>query len=336
MSKLSESVPAQATLSQLLAQHLAQLASQMSARTCEACAERVTPFVLWCQQRGVQYAPQVSVALLERYQRYLAQYRKANGEPLAVSGQLSRLSALKSFFAALLKRHVILYNPAAQLTLPKPPAALPLAVLSEEETLNLLSAQPTDSAVGLRNRAILETFWSSGLRRQELANLRLQDINISRGTVLVHQGKNGKDRVVPIGDRAVSWVLRYQREARPQLSQRADSGHLFLSQRGGRLSSASLTQLVGRALRQQARLEKAGACHLLRHSMATQMLENGAETRYLQALLGHSSLNTTQVYTRVAIAPLKAEHERTHPGNKPALRDSQTEPTAKRELTAKR
>lgn len=287
-----------------------------SPRTVEDYRERVQPFVAWCEERGGIYAPQVSLAVLEGWQRWLCSYRKANGNGLAVNGQLSRLSAVKGLFRWLLKRHVILYNPAEMLVVPKAERRLPVQVFSEAETRVVLASNDTAKPLGLRNRAMLELLWSTGIRRMELVHLLLSDVDVTRGVLYVRQGKGRKDRLVPVGDMALRWLARYLHDVRPRLAYRFDSGHLFLTQKGTGLKGNTLTQLAGKAIRVRARLEKGGACHIFRHSMATQMLENGADTRHIQALLGHEKLDTTQVYTRVAIGPLQRVHARTHPAEK--------------------
>ncbi|SUB83778.1 Tyrosine recombinase XerD [Pragia fontium] len=160
----------------------------------------------------------------------------------------------------------------------------------------------------------------------ELANLKLCDVDFARGVVNVRQGKGHKDRVVPVGKTALMWLERYLRDVRPRLAQRFDSGHLFISQKGTGLKRSTLTQLAGAAIREQARLKKAGACHIFRHSMATQMLENGADIRHIQAMLGHEKLETTQVYTRVAIGHLQKVHAQTHPAEKLAAQPESAEP----------
>ncbi|EFJ2713411.1 site-specific tyrosine recombinase XerC [Escherichia coli] len=288
-------------------------AAGYSARSVEGYRERVLPFVTWCEERGLLYAPQVSLSVLEAYQRHLRSYRKADGNTLAVGGQLNRLSAVKNFYRWLLKRHVILYSPAEMLTLPKEEKRLPAQVFSEQETRQVLGSLDTEKPLGLRNRAILEVLWSTGIRRMEVANLMLCDVDFTRGVVNVRQGKGKKDRVVPVGHVALAWVMRYLRDVRPHLTQRADSGHLFVTYHGKGLSRGTLTQIGGETIREKARIQKPGACHIFRHSMATQMLDNGADTRHIQAILGHEKLETTQIYTRVAIGHLQEVHALTHP-----------------------
>ncbi|MDC9598285.1 site-specific tyrosine recombinase XerC [Xenorhabdus anantnagensis] len=313
------------TLRQQLLAYLDTLTAQGRTRkTLEAYRERLLPFVDWCEQRTVQYPAQVTLGLLESWQHYLRSYRKADGQPYSNNSQRDRLSTLRIWFRYLLQRHHILYNPAEQLVLPKEEKRLPAQILSERETTQVLDSLDDQSLLGLRNRVMLEILWSSGIRRMELRQLRWGDIDVERGAVVVNQGKGHKDRVVPIGERALSWLTRYLVHVRPQLAAQYDSGYLFISQKGRPLSPGHLTHIAGKAIRQQAQLDKPGACHLFRHSMATQMLDNGADIRHIQAMLGHEKLNTTQVYTRVAIGHLKKVHKQTHP----AERDPQALPEA--------
>ncbi|KJV44123.1 recombinase XerD [Pantoea sp. BL1] len=306
-----------ATQRQQLSAWLAQLEAQgYSPRSLEGYRDRVLPFVVWCEDRGLMHAPQISLPVLEGWQRHLRAYRKADGNTLAVNGQLSRLCAVRSFYRWLLKRHVILYNPAEQLELPKEEKRLPAQVFSEQETRTVLQSLDTGTPLGLRNRALLEILWSTGIRRMEAASLMLCDVDFTRGVVNVRQGKGKKDRVVPVGRAALGWVQRYLRDVRPRLTAHRDSGHLFLTNRGTGLKRGTLTWLAGQVIRETARLDKPGACHIFRHSMATQMLDNGADTRHIQAILGHEKLETTQIYTKVAIAPLQRVHEKTHPAER--------------------
>ncbi|PHM63312.1 site-specific tyrosine recombinase XerC [Xenorhabdus ishibashii] len=317
--------PLHATLRAQLDAYLDTLVAQgKSPRTRESYRERLLPFVDWCGQRSVQYPAQVTLVLLESWQRYLRAYRKADGQPYSHNGQRERLIALRLWFRWLLQRHHILYNPAEQMVLPKEEKRLPAQILSERETTQVLDSLDDQSVLGLRNRVMLEVLWSSGLRRMELRQLRRGDIDVERGVVVVNQGKGHKDRVVPIGGRALGWLTRYLVQVRPQLADSHDSGYLFISQKGRPLSLGHLTQIAGKAIRHQAQLDKPGACHLFRHSMATQMLDNGADIRHIQAMLGHEKLNTTQVYTRVAIKQLRQVHSQTHP----AERAPQTQPDA--------
>ena len=166
--------------------------------------------------------------------------------------------------------------------------------------------------IGIRDRAILETLYSTGMRRMELIGLRLYDLDTERGTIMVRQGKGKKDRMVPIGERAVVWCEKYMYDVRPSLAVEPDEGILFLTQSGEPFTPNRLTQLA-RTYVNAAEVGKKGACHLFRHTMATLMLENGADIRFIQQMLGHADLSTTQIYTRVSIRQLKEIHTATHP-----------------------
>ena len=302
------------TLRQHAEQWLDSLDAQnYSARSLEGYRERLMPFVVWCEKRALLHAAQISLAVLESYQRHLRNYLRVNGQPLTSGGQSGRLSVIKLLWRWLLERHAILYDPAALLRLPRVETHLPAQVFSESETRQVLQSLDTEKPLELRNRAILELLWSTGIRRDELAKLMMADVDFTRGVIYVRRGKGSKDRVVPLGDSAREWLMRYMQEVRPRLAQRRDSGHLFLSQRGSGLGRSTLTQLAGVAIRETAHINKPGACHIFRHSMATQMLENGADTRHIQAILGHEKLETTQIYTRVAIKPLQEVHARPVP-----------------------
>ena len=168
--------------------------------------------------------------------------------------------------------------------------------------------------MGVRDRAMLETFYSTGMRRMELVGLKIFDLDFERGTVLIRQGKGKKDRMIQIGDRALVWTEKYLREVRSSLVVEPDDGSLFLTKDGTPLIADHLSSLVKRYV-ESANTGKSGACHLFRHTMATLMLEGGADVRYIQQMLGHSRLETTEVYTHVSIRTLKAVHSATHPAH---------------------
>ena len=146
----------------------------------------------------------------------------------------------------------------------------------------------------------------------EIIGLQQRDVDYDRGTLMIRQGKGKKDRMIPIGDRALAWVARYRDEVRPELAIAGDDGTLTLTVTGQALSDNRMTQMVRNQVR-AAGLGNIGNCHLFQHAMATQMLENGADVRFIQAMLGHADIKTTQVYTRVSIRALKDIHSATHP-----------------------
>ncbi len=269
-------------------------------------------FIDWCADRSLVRPGEITKPILERYQRYLYHYRKKNGRPLSFRSQHSRLVPVRAYFKWLTQQNHILYNPASELELPKLEHRLPRHVLTVSEAEKVLAQCDLKDALGVRDRAILETFYSTGIRRMELVELTLYSMDIERGTIMVRQGKGKKDRMIPIGARALLWVQKYIDEARPQLAIEPDSGVLFLTNLGEAFTPSRMTQMV-RNYVLAADINKRGSCHLFRHTMATLMLENGADIRFIQAMLGHVKLDTTQIYTQVSIRKLKEIHTLTHP-----------------------
>lgn len=233
-------------------------------------------------------------------------------DPLTFRAQHARLVPVRAFFKWLARQNHLLYNPASELELPRLEHRLPKHVLTTTEVEQVMAQADITEPVGLRDRAILETFYSTGMRRSELMGLAVFDLDRERGTVMIRLGKGKKDRMIPIGDRALQWIDRYQTKVRPELVIGRGNATLFLTQAGEAFTPDRLTQLV-REYVEAANTGKHGSCHLLRHTMATLMLENGADIRYIQAMLGHAELSTTQIYTQVSIRKLKEIHSATHP-----------------------
>jgi integrase/recombinase XerD len=271
-------------------------------------------FLIWCNERGITNPRVIDRSILEQYQRHLFYYRKADGAPLAMASQHLRLIPVGLWFKWMAKQGHILSNPAADMELPKLGLRLPKAVLTAREAEAVIAIPNIETTVGLRDRAILETFYSTGMRRAELIHLHLREIDFERGVVMIREGKGGKDRVIPIGDRALAWIKAYRERSRPMLVRSEDVGTLFLTNRGGAFSFVRLTGMV-QAYIDMADIGKRGSCHMFRHTCATLMLEHGADIRALQEMLGHAELKTTQIYTRVSITWLKEIHTATHPGN---------------------
>lgn len=273
-------------------------------------------FICWCHERGLETLDEVTPEVLKRYQRQLYHHRTESGRRLSFNTQRQRLSAVKRLYRWLLKERLLDWNPTDTLDLPRTEQRLPRAVLSMREAERVLAQPDLRTPVGVRDRAILETLYSTGIRRQELVDLDLYSVDVASGVLSVRQGKGKKDRMIPIGRRALDWVERYLEEVRPELAPEPDEGALFLTVLRTRFSPERMSLLV-RQYVATANLGKIGACHLFRHTMATLMLEGGADIRFIQAMLGHVKIETTQVYTRVAIRKLKEVHELTHPGANP-------------------
>lgn len=290
----------------------------LAPQTIKGYRSDVGQFIRWCEERSIAGPEEVTRSHMQRYQRWLYHYRiPESGEraerPLTFETQLAKLTAIRTYFQFFVKRGFLDLNPATDLELPKQGKRLPKAILKPEEVQAIFAACDLESKVGLRDRAIFEVFYSTGIRRFELSNLRVLDIDLDGGTAMVRQGKGLKDRVVPLGDRALHWVAKYMLESRPKLVFYKDPSHLFLTRDGKQIEPDTLTILVKKYLKKAGLDEIEGGCHLFRHACATHMLEGGADIRYIQELLGHAYAHTTQRYTRVSIRKLKEVHAKTHP-----------------------
>ena len=296
-----------------------------STATVETRDRSITRFIAWCDERGITRPADITRAVLERYQRHLFLARKSDGAPLSLATQQSLLNPLRAFFKWLARENHILYNPASELILPRQPRQLPKVLLTVPDVEAVLNEPDVSTAWGLRDRAILETLYSTGIRRMELTRLTLYDVDLAQGTVMVRLGKGAKDRLIPVGRRACAWIGRYVEEVRPELATRSDELTLFLTDYGEPFEKNRLGDLVKRYMRRAGIPH--GSCHAFRHAMATHMLENGADIRFIQAMLGHSELSTTQIYTQVAIGKLKEIHAATHPARIERVGEAQTQRT---------
>jgi integrase/recombinase XerD len=290
-----------------------QRVRNFSEQTVINCLKACNKFILWAAERGVERPADVTKPVLERFQRFWFYYRKRDGSPLSFRSQYSHLSPVRAWFKWLARQNYIASNPAAELDLPRREFRLPRTVLSAREAECVLSVPSVAEPVGLRDRAIMEVFYSTGIRRTELINLATDDIDQERGLVLIRLGKGKKDRLVPIGERALLWVNRYLEDVRPKFICGGVSGRtLFLTAEGDSLRPDWLSQKIAQYV-EKAEIGKRGSCHMFRHTMATLMLENGADSRIIQAMLGHTHLSTTSLYTQVGIRQLKEIHTATHP-----------------------
>jgi integrase/recombinase XerD len=258
----------------------------------------------------------VTPEVLHGYQTWLYGYTDDEGRGLAIATQAARLSVVRAFFRWLVKTDVLLYDPAASLDLPKRKGILPRSVLTRKEVERMLAAADTTTTLGLRDRAMLEVLYSTGIRNAELRALTVYDLDLDRGLVRINEGKNAKDRVVPLGEVACRWLHEYLDEARPKLLAR-DAGEqtVFLSKNGRPLLALGVIDRI-RRLAKAAGIERPVTPHSMRHTFATHMLRGRADIRHIQAMLGHASVATTQIYTRVEVTDLKTVHRRCHPREK--------------------
>jgi len=331
-----------------LLKYLESLALQGFSRNTQIRRETdIRRFVLWCDERSVAHPTQVTKPILERYQRHLYHYRKkSNDEPLSNTTQNQYLLSIKQYFKYLTQENYLLSNPASELKIMRAVKSLPV-VLSVDEITQLMQMPDTSEAAGIRERTMLELLYSTGMRRSECCRLQLRDVSLNQSTVFIRKGKGQKDRLIPVGAKAIKWLHTYLDQVRPYLVTSMEEKALFLGDSGQTIHEGSFGSRV-KKLMTKAGLDVVGSCHLLRHAMATHMLENGAELRYIQAMLGHGSLLSTERYTHVSIRRLQQVHESTHPSTLVAERvesnegertstppeTSKAEPTAEEPVTS--
>lgn len=281
-------------------------------------------FVAWLSERRIRDLRHVGPEDLLAYQRHLVTYRyrrsKAEGtppKPLASRSRWDAMAAVCRLFRWLVASRFLVADPSASIQLGQRKRFSPVNVLTEEEAARLLAVPDTRTLIGLRDRALLELLYSSGLRRAEASVLDVTDVDLVNGTVLVRCGKGGKDRLVPLGKNAAEAVRRYLEKARPLLARKPGLMALFLvadrcGQTGNRLSGVAIKYRIA-LLARSAGIERRVTPHALRHSLATHLLRAGADVRHVQAILGHARVDTTEAYTHLVIGDLARAHARSHP-----------------------
>jgi integrase/recombinase XerD len=272
------------------------------------------------RETDVEEISGISPEVLHGYQTHLYTWTDDKGRGLSIATQATRLCAVRSFCRHLVKSDVLLYDPAASVEMPKRKKALPRDILTKKETARLLRTPDTTTPLGLRDRTMIEVLYGTGMRNAELRALKLNDLDLDGGMVRIIQGKNAKDRNIPLGKAACRYLKEYLIEARPKLlagrgSEGAIEQTLFLSRTGRPLLPLGVIWQLKKHAR-NAGIAKQITPHSLRHTFATHLLAGRANLRSIQEMLGHASVATTQIYTRVDITDLKAVHRRCHPREK--------------------
>ncbi len=276
----------------------------LSRNTLDSYRRDLQQFSGWLQGHGGHDLLAVDQALIQEYlaHKFRAQARASSAARL--------LSSLKRFYRHALRQNAISADPTLRIDTPKLPRALP-KTLTEADVEALLAAPVLDQPLGLRDRAMLEVLYASGLRVSELVTLTVPQVSRDMGVVRV-LGKGSKERLVPLGEEALAWIGRYLREARPLLLKGRASDALFVTARAAAMTRQSFWHLLKRYA-MQAGLSKPISPHTLRHAFATHLLNHGADLRVVQLLLGHADISTTQIYTHVAQERMKQLHAKHHP-----------------------
>jgi integrase/recombinase XerD len=276
----------------------------LAKNTLEAYRRDLSQFATWLDAQHRKALISADQADIQSYLGY--QFRKKT----RATSVARLLSALKRFYRYCLRQGRVKADPTLRIDSPKLPRGLPKS-LTEEDVENLLAAPRADKALGLRDKAMLETLYAAGLRVSELVALKLGQVSQDMGVVRV-VGKGSKERLVPLGEEAIAWIRQYLKEARPELLGGRAADDLFVTARGSAMTRQMFWHLL-RRYAAQAGLKKPISPHTLRHAFATHLLNHGADLRVVQLLLGHSDISTTQIYTHVARERLKQLHAKHHP-----------------------
>ena len=236
--------------------------------------------------------------------------KRLKDEGKSVRSYTRALITLRGFYKYLLKKRIVTANPCASIDIPRVRRPLP-GFLKVEEVEKLLDAPDIATPLGLRDKAMLEMLYATGVRVSELVGLKLNDVNLQGGYIIAF-GKGSKERLVPMGESAMHWLGRYLNEARPGLS-KGTNKYLFITQRGTCMTRQNFWVIIKREALKCGIDNRKIKPHIIRHSFATHLLEGGADLRIVQAMLGHSDISTTQIYTHITNERLKNLHKKKHP-----------------------
>ena len=283
-----------------------------AARTVQNAAYDLRPFVRFMDAERIIRIEDLTADIMAEYQQELAFRPTVKGTLLTLRTQTQLLGVAKGFTRFLVQNDYLLHDPGARIILPRKPKRLPKVILNHREIKQLLDAADKRSNRSFRNRVILEILYDTAIRRAELGGIMLPELDLNAGYIHIH-GKGSKDRVVPLSDRVCRLVKDYILAVRPVFINGDDPGNLILNRWGRQMGGGSIWAVVKRCAVLSG-IKKNISPHTLRHTCATHMLKNGAPVRHLQEMLGHESLESTQIYTKVTINDLKRVHAKYHPG----------------------
>jgi len=289
------------------------LAKGQTTETVRGKLSDLKTFHRWCISVRVYSINAIDLDLMDDYMGYLHQYRQLqNKKPIGLSHKRNLLTAVKVFIKAMFTKGLVKSNKLEHIELPSVGRPLPKALFSIKE-IELILMQPLMFGIkGIRDKVILETFFATGIRRIELLSLALEDVDYSERLLRINHGKGRKQRIVPMSIRVCEWLVYYVSKIRPQLAFIGTGDTLFLANNGKAYLPNKLSEMAARYVK-LAGIKRTGACHLFRHATATAMLDNGADLRHVQEMLGHASISTTQIYAHVSRKQLGKVYNKTHP-----------------------
>jgi integrase/recombinase XerD len=292
-------------------------ARNFSPRTVEAYRGEVRTFLAFLEPKGLLSLASLTRGHLEEYRLHLFYLKPPNKDHLSAKTQSTRITAVRRFVRFLVREDYLLIDVGADMEMPRVPDSLPRVVLSEQETVRLIEAPDTSTKIGIRDRAVLELLYGTALRNSELGSLVLDQVDWDNHCLRIWHGKGDKPRVVPMGEEAELWLQEYLTRVRPGCLRDPEQKAVFLTNRGRPFKRESLADVVIRWAKKIG-LDKPVTPHTLRHCCATHMLRRGASLRHIQAILGHSSPETTERYTRVEVSDLRKVVMRCHPRERPS------------------
>ncbi|MEW6558000.1 MAG: tyrosine-type recombinase/integrase [Elusimicrobiota bacterium] len=300
-----------------------------SAFTVRQTEQMVRIFLNFLKANGITEIKKVNLEILEGYKEYLTRYKTKKENNLTASTILTRLMSVRNFFRYLLKKGIIYRDIAENWRMPKDKRPLPRGILTIQEINRIMKQPQIRTTLGYRDRTILEVLYSTGIRAGELIKLKVSDVDLDKKVLRVNKGKGGKSRYVLLNTPTCRFLNRYLRKIRPELAkcpresgnnweQRSKTGEgiLFLTVYGGALTNAGLMLILKTYIKKAGITKSVQPCHSFRHSVATHLLESGMDIRYVQAFLGHETIQTTQVYTRVEKEKLRELLRKYHPREK--------------------
>jgi site-specific recombinase XerD len=289
-----------------------------SPRTRSDYDRQVRDFFAWIAENTTACSvTDIAPAFVQQYQIALCQPSQKDdgttGKTLSLSAQAGKLAAIKTFFNFLVRTGQLAHNPASNIQPPKVPRSLPRDILTPLEARRLLESTPTQKPQDIRDRAILEVLYATGIRRGELLALSIYDVNLTSATLRIEQGKGNQTRIVPLTLSAQAALKLYLSEARKKWASSSSQSALFISTHSGSsLSGNDIKLIINKAVKRSG-IKKRVTPHTLRHSCATHLLQGKADIRHIQKLLGHRRLSTTEIYTHVEISDLQEVIARCHP-----------------------